>query len=91
MSNQQQFKKLFDCMTCGAQIKLSRKPDNSGWLRYNLDGVTEHKCQKSEKKQEEQQEQGQSSPSPLTVYEQLIKIQKKLDHLQQTVELVLKK
>jgi hypothetical protein len=30
--------KIFNCLTCGAQIKLERKADNSGWLKYNLDG-----------------------------------------------------
>jgi hypothetical protein len=31
--------KTFQCMTCQAQIKLERKPDNSGWIRWNIDGT----------------------------------------------------
>ena len=26
-------------MSCGQQIKLERKPDNTGWNKYNLDGT----------------------------------------------------
>ena len=31
--------KTFPCMTCQATIKLERKPDNSGWIRWNLDNT----------------------------------------------------
>ena len=26
-------------MTCNQEIKLERKPDNSGWIRWNLDNT----------------------------------------------------
>jgi hypothetical protein len=86
MSNQEQFKKVFDCMTCGGQIKLTRKPDNSGWLRFDLDGVTEHKCQKNKKNQQPQQEQ----QLPATLSEKVYEIDKKLDKLLELTELILR-
>ena len=46
--------KIFPCLTCKQDIKLERKPDNSGWLKFNLDG-SEHKHEN--KKQQYQQEQ----------------------------------
>lgn len=30
--------KVFKCLTCGADIRLERKPSNDVWLRWNLDG-----------------------------------------------------
>ena len=30
--------KVFPCLSCGQSIKLARKDDNTGWIRYNLDG-----------------------------------------------------
>jgi hypothetical protein len=38
----QQLQKPFTCFTCKQEIKLARKDDNSGWLKFNMDG-TEHK------------------------------------------------
>ena len=31
--------KTYQCLTCHQDIRLERKPDDSGWLRYNLDGT----------------------------------------------------
>jgi hypothetical protein len=42
--------KTFKCMSCGADIKLQRKDDDSGWNRYNLDG-TPHVDVKKKKQQ----------------------------------------
>lgn len=33
--------KVFKCLTCQKEIRLERKPDNTGWNKYNLDG-SEH-------------------------------------------------
>ena len=33
--------KVFKCLSCGADIRLGRKQDNSGWNKFNLDG-SEH-------------------------------------------------
>ena len=30
--------KVFKCLSCGADIRLERKQDNTGWNKYNLDG-----------------------------------------------------
>lgn len=40
------------------EIRLQRKPDNFGWLRFNLDNVTEHTCSNTAKKQLQRQEAG---------------------------------
>ena len=45
----QQFNKIFDCMTCYKPIKLARKADDSGWQKYEVDGVTLHTHPSSKK------------------------------------------
>jgi uncharacterized coiled-coil DUF342 family protein len=47
--------KVFNCLTCGAQIRLERKADNSGWLKYNLDG-SDHVDEKKNKNSQTQQQ-----------------------------------
>ncbi len=49
--------KTFTCFKCGKSIKLRRKADNSGWIRFDLDGATTHECEKKKKQPE------QSSPA----------------------------
>ena len=43
--------KTFKCLSCGQEIKLERKPDNSGWIKYNLDGTKHMDAKKSTKPQ----------------------------------------
>ena len=43
--------KIYACLSCGAEIKLERKPDNSGWIKYNLDGTKHMDTKKSTKPQ----------------------------------------
>jgi stress response protein SCP2 len=31
--------KVFKCLSCSSDIRLERKPDNSGWIKTNLDGT----------------------------------------------------
>jgi hypothetical protein len=31
--------RIYNCMSCRQQIKLERKQDGSGWLKWNLDGT----------------------------------------------------
>lgn len=50
--------KIYNCMSCGAEIRLERKPDNSGWLRWNLDG-SEHIDAKKKPKQQAVVDNGQ--------------------------------
>lgn len=45
MSNNQLNQKQFKCFDCKNEVKLQRKDDDSGWLRFNLDN-TPHNCQK---------------------------------------------
>ena len=65
-------------MGCGSQIKLSRKPDNSGWERFELDGTTVHKCQKQKQQQQPQQA---SVATDASVIELLQQINEKLNAL----------
>jgi hypothetical protein len=44
-------------------IRLKRKPDNNGWLRFNLDGTTEHQCAKKNNNKHQQQPTITSSAS----------------------------
>jgi hypothetical protein len=40
--------KEYECLTCKAPVKLERKPDNSGWIKWNPDGsVHEHPPKKN--------------------------------------------
>jgi hypothetical protein len=54
--------KTFQCLNCKASIKLERDQANSKWKRFELDGVTEHKCGSSTKKQQHQQHQQPTQP-----------------------------
>jgi hypothetical protein len=54
-----QLEKSFSCFTCKQQIKLQRKDDDSGWLKYNLDG-TEHKHSKAKSNQHQKQKKQQT-------------------------------
>jgi hypothetical protein len=96
-------KQPFRCFRCNEIVKLTRKPDNSGWNRYELDGTTLHNCQG--KKQIQQQAQqvtvdqqktafnpstnSSSATDTLGVQEKLDTILKKLETLQKTMELAL--
>lgn len=61
--------KTFKCLTCQQDIKLERKPDNSGWNKFNLDG-TPHIDQKKKQQQQAQKPTAtqvqQTSPTPTT-------------------------
>lgn len=39
--------KTFPCLTCKQEIRLQRNADNSGWLRFNLDGSPHIDAKKS--------------------------------------------
>jgi hypothetical protein len=101
----QQFKKVFDCMTCKKPIKLSRKADNSGWDRFELDGVTPHVCNKTKKEAVKQQSSVQQQPkqqqqqittnsnssSNRSLSERLDSIEKRLESIQALLELLVRK
>jgi hypothetical protein len=38
MTSEQKSQKTFKCLSCGTDIRLARKDDNSGWDKFNLDG-----------------------------------------------------
>lgn len=41
--------KTYQCKACQKDIKLQRKEDDSGWLRFEIDGVTTHNCSAKKK------------------------------------------
>jgi hypothetical protein len=43
--------KVYTSLSCGQEIKLERKPDNSGWNKWNLDGTKHVDERKTNKKQ----------------------------------------
>ena len=43
--------KVYTCLSCGQEIKLERKPDHSGWNKWNLDGTKHVDERKTNKKQ----------------------------------------
>jgi nucleotidyltransferase/DNA polymerase involved in DNA repair len=54
--------KKFDCMQCHAPIKLERDQKNNKWIRYELDGKTEHKCNKKQQQPQQQYQNQQTLP-----------------------------
>ena len=60
----QQLQKPFTCFGCKQEIKLQRKDDDSGWIRFEADGHTIHNCERKNKKAQEQELQQQQQPSP---------------------------
>jgi hypothetical protein len=87
----QVLKKLYSCKRCGADVLLQvqeiKTDGKAVWKQLEpKDGVTQHPrdCSKS-KKQEEQQQ-----PQP-TLYDKISAIERKLDLLQQSMELLLKR
>lgn len=63
MSAQQQQPRKFTCYRCQQEIKLKRKPDNSGWIRLDLNGTTEHNCKKQQQTKEQDKQQQQQPPT----------------------------
>jgi hypothetical protein len=59
-----QLQKPFTCYGCGQEIKLQRKDDNSGWIRFEADGHTQHRC---ERKKQQHQQQPQQPPQSQVV------------------------
>ncbi len=55
--------KTFKCLSCQRDIRLERKPDDSGWNKFNLDG-TPHIDQKKQKQNQQQQRQQQPAVQP---------------------------
>jgi hypothetical protein len=51
--------RLFECLTCHEQIRLSKLEGSppgqrKQWERYELDGKTLHRCKPKNKKEEEE-------------------------------------
>ncbi len=72
-------------MTCQQDIRLQRKDDNSGWLRFELDGVTTHKCQR--KKKEPSSTNTNNTSSSMTELEHKIdRLSEQIKHLAELLE-----
>jgi hypothetical protein len=42
----QVLEKIFQCKSCGKDIRLQRNGDDSGWIKFEVDGVTLHSDEK---------------------------------------------
>ena len=69
--------KIYNFMSCGAEIKLERKPHNSGWLSWNLDG-SKHE----DTKKKPRQQQVDNGP-------QIAELSKQVSDLKETVDILI--
>jgi hypothetical protein len=94
----QVLEKPFECLGCGNQIRIS-KIDNAPadqkkkWLRFELDGKTEHVCHGNKKAQQQQtqanqltlqqqhQQQPQEQQPTTTLAETIARLESKMDVL----------
>jgi hypothetical protein len=76
--------KLFSCMSCGEKIKLERKPDDSGWLKWNLDGTKHIDSKKSKQEQQQQPPAAASDNGP-----QIEELAKQVSDLKDTVNVLI--
>jgi hypothetical protein len=76
--------KVFSCMSCGESIKLERKPDDSGWLKWNLDGTKHVDSKKSKHQQQEQPQATALGNGP-----QMAELAKQVSDLKDTVNVLI--
>ena len=76
--------KVYNCLTCGQQIKLERKPDGSGWLKWNLD-MTKHVDVKKPKQSQQQQPQATSVDDG----SQIVALTEEVKGLRETVKVLI--
>lgn len=72
--------KPFTCFNCKKEIKLQRKDDDSGWLRFEADGVTIHNCQ--QKKRQPPQQNNNNDNDYNEIKELLHQILRRQEYLQ---------
>ena len=84
-----QLEKVFQRLTCKQDIKLARKDDNSGWIRYNLDGTLH--IDERKKKLQQQQPQPTTTTTAVTVDNgpQIAELAKQVSELRETVNVLI--
>jgi hypothetical protein len=79
--------KKFSCMNCSASIRLERDEVNHKWKKFELDGVTEHKCQSKKKQQLQQQSQAVTMDNGPQI--QIAELTKQVYDLKETVNILI--
>jgi hypothetical protein len=67
-------------MSCFQPIKLQRKDDNSGWLRFELDGLSSHRCRSNTSSNSNKNKQAVTSTSSITASAILLDKMSILEH-----------
>ena len=83
-----QLEKVFQCLTCKQDIKLARKDDNSGWIRYNLDG-TLHIDERKKKLQQQQPQPTTTTAVTVDNGPQIAELAKQVSELRETVNVLI--
>ncbi|MDQ3726829.1 MAG: hypothetical protein M3307_01165 [Thermoproteota archaeon] len=83
-----QLEKVFQCLTCKQDIKLARKDDNSGWIRYNLDG-TLHIDKRKKKLQQQQPQPTTTTGVTVDNGPQIAELAKQVSELRETVNVLI--
>jgi hypothetical protein len=78
--------KVFKCLTCQKEIRLERKPDNSGWPRWSLDG-TNHVDVSSKKSKQQRQHSPQAVAADCAP--QIADLAKQVSGLKDTVNILI--
>ena len=86
-----QLEKVFQCLTCKQDIKLARKDDNSGWIRYNLDGTLHIDERKKKLQQQQPQPTTTTTTTAVTVDSgpQIAELAKQVSELRETVNVLI--
>lgn len=83
-----QLEKVFQCLTCKQDINLARKDDNSGWIRYNLDG-TLHIDERKKKLQQQQPQPTTTTAVTVDNGPQIAELAKQVSELRETVNVLI--
>ncbi len=74
---------VYSCLSCGQHNKVERKPDNSGWIKYNLDGTNYIDVKRSTK-----QHQSSGPQSATTVADNGLQIAALAEQVKELKEIV---
>jgi len=78
--------KTFSCLTCRHEIKLQRKDDNSGWLKFNLNG-TPHEHE-NKKQQPQTVTAPSTTPTTPSTAADITKLEAKMDAMMAEIKIL---
>jgi hypothetical protein len=79
--------KVFKCLSCQKDIRLERKLDNTGWIKYNLDGSKHADVKKSK----QQLQQPQSQAATVDSGPRIAALSEQVKELKETVNILISK